>query len=426
MKLKFIIFALLIAFTLNAQNSKIKSLEIERKKALEEVEIATKLLKETSNSKKNALYRLNLLAQQITSRKKVISILSNEIESLNEEIKKTEKEIKLLEGELGYKKNNYAKSLQKMTFYKNAQDRFLFVLAGEDFAQSYRRLRYLKEYAEWQKNQGKEIISKQEELQKKKKKLDTSKNDKLSLIRAKEKEENNLIQEENIQQKEVKTLAAQEKDLQKELDKKKKQAAELNRQIEKAIAEEIARANAEAERIRKANAEAEKANKTEEIREIRKAETVGGYAMTKEEQQLSSVFANNQGKLPYPLKGSYKIISHFGQQKPAGLKYVTLNNNGIDIQTTTPNNEAKSVFNGVVSKVFMVPGYNNSIIIRHGNYLTVYCNLSEVYVKADEKVKTGQALGKIFTDYESGNTTILHFELWKEKIKLNPESWLGR
>ncbi len=284
-------------------------------------------------------------------------------------------------------------------------------------------MRYLKEYADWQKKQGVEISAKQAELKIQNEKLVASREDKLALVQQKETEESNLKKEENLKQSEIKTLTAKEKDLKKELDKKKKQAAELNRQIEKAITAEIARANAEAEKIRKANEAAEKAKKTDEIREVRKAETAGGYAMTKEERLLSSNFESNQGRLPYPLKGQYKITSRFGQNKPEGLKYVTLNNNGIDIQTTA-DNEAKSVFNGEVSKIFVAPGYNNSIIVRHGNYLTIYCNLSEIYVKAKDKVKTGQALGKIFTDSEDGNTTILHFELWKERTKLNPENWL--
>jgi len=415
MKLKCISILLIIAFAANAQNSQIKNLESQKKKALAEIEVTTNILKETSKSKKNVLSRLTLLSQQIESRKKVITVLNHEIESIDEDIKSIEREIQVLEIELGNKKINYAKSLQHMSRLKNEQDKMLFVLAGNDFSQSYNRVRYLKEYADWQKRQGTEISTKQAELKNQNQRLTERKNSKLALAQQKVKEENNLKKEETQKQGEVKTLTAKEKDLQKEIDKKKKQAAELNRQIEKAIAEEIERANREAEKARKANA----------TQNERKAASEGGYAMTKEERQLSTNFENNKGRLPFPLKGSYKITGHFGTKRPEGFRNVTLNSNGIDIQTTA-DNEAKSVFGGEVSKVFKVPGYNNSVIVRHGNYLTVYCNLSEVYVKANQKVTTGQALGKIFTDREDGNTTILHFELWKEKVKLNPESWLNR
>ena len=425
MRLKYIVISLIIAFTLNAQNSKIRNLESQRKKTIEDIEITTKILDQTSDSKKNVLDRLNLLSQQIKSRKEVITLLNSEIECMNEDIAAIENEIDTLKTELESKKSSYAKSLQHMSFLKNGQDKLLFILAGDDFAQSYRRMRYLKEYADWQKKQGTEISEKQAELKTKNQMLTASKINKLALIQQKEKEENNLQKEEDQKQDEVKTLTAKEKDLQKDLDKKKKQAEELNRQIEKAIATEIARANAEAEKIRIANEKAEKTKNATSMQEERQAESAGGYAMTKEERQLSSDFASNQGRLPFPLKGSYRITNHFGQQKPEGLQHVTLNNNGIDIQTT-PNNEAKSIFGGEISKVFMVPGYNNSVIVRHGNYLTVYCNLAEVYVKVNDKVRAGQALGKIFTDYEDGSATILHFELWKETIKLNPEGWLNR
>ena len=413
----------MLAFASGAQNSTIKNLKSQRKKAMEEIEAITEIRNKTSKSIKDALSRLNLLSQQIKSREEIINILNREIESMDKEIMALEKEIIALENSLKSKKIRYAKALQHISFQNTEQDKLLWILAGNSFAQSFERIRHLREYADWQKKQGIEISEKQTELKKQNQKLTESKKDKLALIHLKEKEENNLKKEETLKQSEVKTLTAKEKDLKKELDKKKKQAEALARKIDNAIAEEIAKANAEAEKTRRANAEAEKANKTNEIREVRQAESAGGYAMTKEERLLSSDFANNKGRLPFPLKGKYRITSRFGLQNPDGLKHVTLNNNGIDI-LTTPDNEAKSVFNGYVSKVVMVPGYNQLVIVRHGNYLSIYGNLSNVYVKPNEKVKTGQALGKIFTDSEDGNATVLHFELRKERTKLNPERWL--
>ena len=161
----------------------------------------------------------------------------------------------------------------------------------------------------------------------------------------------------------------------------------------------------------------------EPIREERVADVKGGYAMTREEKKLSDNFANNKGRLPYPVTGRHTIVGTFGEQQHQDLKYVRTNNSGIDIQTS-PGADARAVFNGEVTRVFVVPGYNNSVIIRHGNYLTVYSNLSQVYVKAGDRVSTRQSIGKIFTDSEDGNATILHFQLWKEKTKLNPAPWL--
>lgn len=405
MRFKFVIIMILATFVLSAQNAKLKKLQADRKKNETEIAEIKKLTNQISKSKSNVLYLLNLSAEKITLIKKNISSLNSEIEIIDKEIEETEEQIEILEGELNHKKQNYALSLQKMYLNKNTQDKLLFILAGEDFAQSYRRMRYLKEYSNWQKQQGTEIQLKQKQLIEQKQILAASKVDKLALVQEREKEEGNLKKEESDNKKEVKALAAREKELKRELDKKTKQARELNRQIEKAIAEEVAKANA------KTNT---------------KAEIAGGYAMTKEERQLSSDFESNKGRLPFPLKGSYKIVGQFGQQNPEGLPNVTLSSNGIDIQTLTPNNDARSVFGGEVTKIFTVPGYNNSVIVRHGNYLTIYCNLSEIYVKVNDKVKTGQALGRIYTDSEAGNATILHFEIWKERSKQNPMGWLNK
>ena len=289
-------------------------------------------------------------------------------------------------------------------------------------------MRYLREYANWQKLQATEIIDKQKEIAAKQQELEKTRNEKNQLLEVREDESRKLQSEEDSQKEEVRQLSKKQKDLQAALKNKQRQADALNRQIEKQIADEIARADAEAKasRAKRSTGGAKKADKTEPaepIREERVAETKGGYAMTKEEKRLSDDFAGNRGRLPYPVSGRHTIVATFGEQQHQELKYVRTNNSGIDIQTS-PGADARAVFNGEVTRVFVVPGYNNSVIIRHGNYLTVYSNLSQVYVKAGDKVSTRQAIGKIFTDTEDGNVTILHFQLWKEKTKLNPAPWL--
>lgn len=324
---------------------------------------------------------------------------------------------------------------------RSSQDKLLFILSADNFAQSLRRMRYLREYADWQKKQASEIIDKQKEIADKQKELEKTRSEKNALLGAREDESRKLQTEESSQKEEVQQLNKKQKQLQADLKKKKKQADALNRQIEKQIAEEIARAEAEAKAARERAARAERnrlarekaaasgkkvpdtARETEQVREERVADTKGGYAMTKAEKRLSDDFAGNKGRLPYPVSGRHTIVAAFGEQQHQELKYVRTNNSGIDIQTA-PGADARAVFNGEVTRVFVVPGYNNSVIIRHGNYLTVYSNLSQVYVKAGDKVSTRQAIGKIFTDTEYGNATILHFQLWKEKTKLNPAPWL--
>lgn len=147
--------------------------------------------------------------------------------------------------------------------------------------------------------------------------------------------------------------------------------------------------------------------------------------MTQEELKLSGNFESNKGRLPAPITGSYRVVSEFGEQQHEALRYVRVNNSGVDLQGDA-GAQAKSVFDGVVTRVFTLEGFNNSVIVRHGNYLTVYSNLTDVYVTTGTKVSTGQAIGKIFSDPELGGATQLHFQVWRETTKLNPLSWIRR
>lgn len=425
----FVLFSCFVFVVFGQNSSRVKLLEKQRKDALAEIEMTSQLLDETKKTAKNSLNRLNLLSNQILSRRKVIRILNQEIASIENQMGQMRKEISALEKELDNKRTNYGKSVQSMFKRHSSQDKLLFILSADNFAQSYRRMRYLREYADWQKKQAAEIVEKQKEIKIKQIALEKTKVEKQVLLDSREEENKKLQTEESNQKQEVQELNKKQKDLQAQLRQKKKQAETLNRQIEKLIAEEIARAEAEARAARKKAAANKKVTSpgekvaSEPVREERVADTKGGYAMTKEEKKLSDNFANNKGRLPYPVSGKHTIVAAFGEQQHQELKYVRTNNNGIDIQTT-PGADAHSVFNGEVTRVFVVPGYNTSVIIRHGNYLTVYSNLSQVYVKAGDRVSTNQAVGKIYSDPEDGNSTILHFQLWKEKTKLNPAPWL--
>ncbi|MCC8155292.1 MAG: peptidoglycan DD-metalloendopeptidase family protein [Tannerellaceae bacterium] len=410
MKYTLLTLFLLLTFAVCGQKSaRIKELETQRNKALADIELTNKLLEETSRSAQNSLNRLNLLSQQILSRKKIINLLNEEVKAIDKEMTDINQHISSLEKELQGKKDNYAKSVQGLYKRHNSQDKLLFILSADNFTQSLRRIRYLQEYSAWQKRQAKEIIVKQEEINREKEELEKRRTGKQTLLAERESENKKLSSEEATQKTEVQQLTKKQKELQADLKKKRQQAQNLNQQIEKQIAAEIARAEAEKK----------KGKGTEQ----RTADSKGGYAMTKAEKQLSDNFASNRGKLPFPVTGRYTIVSTFGEHAHPQLKNVRVYNNGIDIQTT-PGTDARAVFNGEVTSIFVVPGYNTSVIIRHGNYLTVYSNLSEVYVKKGDKVATQQAIGKIFTDTQDSNSTILHFELRKEKEKLNPRPWL--
>jgi len=415
MKFKLFPYLLFCVFSLQAQQSqRVKELEKERLATLAEIEETNQLLSKNTQNTSNALNRISLLGQQIDSRKKVINLLNQEIVSLGEEIDSKEIEMQALEKELETKKQHYAGSIRKMYLHKNNIDNLLFVLSSQNFSQSYHRIMYLKAYSNWQKKQASEIVEKQKAIGEDKELLAANRSDKLNLLNVRQSEENKLIKEEKNKKAEVNTLEKNKKKLQADLAKKESQAKALNRQIEKIIAEEVAKSEQEAKAAKAAKLESGK-NRTADVK--------GGYVMTESERTLSSTFADNKGKLPYPLKGNYKIVGYFGVHQHKEFSKIETNNNGIDIETTS-DNEARAVFNGVVSRIFTLPGYNNSIIIRHGNYLTLYSNIEQVYVKQGANVNTGQALGKIYTDEEKGNSTLLHFEIWKEQTKLDPMEWI--
>jgi septal ring factor EnvC (AmiA/AmiB activator) len=425
---------LCVLLTASAQKSaKIRELENQRKAALNEIELTGRLLSETKESAKNSLNRLNLLTQQIQQRKKVISLLNQEVNVIDKQITDTRGEIATLEKELNAKRASYGTSVRKMQKNYTAQDKILFIFSADNFAQSFRRMRYLREYANWKKDQAAEISSRQKAIKGKWEELEKARSDKQTLLNSRESEAQALEKEEAQQQKEIAELNKKQETLQDELKKKQRQADALNRQIEKQIAEEVERAEAAARAAReKEAAAAAKAKdpsapkgKPTDADDKRVADTKGGYAMTKEEKLLSDKFAANRGKLPAPVTGEYSIVSRYGEQQHQDLKYVRVVNNGIDIQATS-GSEAQAVFDGKVTSIFIQRGFNNSVIIRHGNYLTVYSNIDEVYVKQGDMVKSKQALGKIFADKESDNATVLHFELWKERDKQNPQPWLNK
>jgi septal ring factor EnvC (AmiA/AmiB activator) len=399
-----LLFALALMLFAQQQTKQRSELERMKRATQEMIEETNKMLSATKKSALQMLNQINLLGEQIKLRRSLIATLTDEVASLEREERALVREIGQLQKSLEEKKQKYSIAVQGLYNRRSGVDDLLFILSAESVGQSYRRMRYLQEYSGWRKQQAIEIAQQQKELEAKRAALEAKRKDRLALLGERKTEETELQKKEDTQKGLMADLKKKEKSLQSDLKKQQQQARELDRQIQKLIEEEARRA-----------AEARKKEG--------KKPAKGTYAMDKAEEQLSGSFEKNKGKLPYPVTGSYVIIGRFGRQQQS--TYVETINNGIDLQTK-PGAEARAVFDGVVSRVFIVPGYNSSVIIRHGNYLTVYTNLSDVYVKAGDAVKTRQTVGKIFTDSANGNMTKMQFQLWKETTKLNPEPWLAR
>lgn len=419
MKRLLLFIMILASITSFAQKtSKVKELERQRKATLLEINNTSKLLNDMGKSTANLLTRIKLIASQISSRQKVVELLSGEIEGLSAEQKRVESEIVILESELKEKQKSYAKAVDGMLRNRQNDNKLLFVLSGKSLTESYRRLRYLREYSEWRSTQASEIKEKNNTLKTKREELIKMKAGKQALLSQRTSEQSNLKQEETSYQQEVGEAQAKQKDLQKILSQKRTQAAALDKQIEKLIAEEIARQEREAARKARERAAAAAAN-SGTPKGTSKAPVVVPKA-SPEDVKLSSNFALNKGKLPSPITGNYVISSRYGIHRHS--KYVETSNDGIDIQSQS-GADARAVFEGDVVTVMAFPGYNYGVIIRHGNYFTFYANIQSVYVKQGDKVKTGQTIGKVYTDPDT-NTSELHFQVRNGNAKMNPESWI--
>lgn len=418
---------LCLLLPLMAQSNKlIKELESKRGALQKQIAESESLLQTTTKNVGSQLKGLAALTGQIEERKRYILAINSDMDAIDRELVSLERQLNQLQKELKDKKTKYAASVNYLYRNHTIQDKLLFIFSAQTLEQTYRRLRYVREYASYQRMQGEEIQKKQKQINDKRAELTEARKAKENLLKERENEKTTLERQEKEQKALVDSLRKKQRSLQSEINKKRKEANQLNARIDRLIAEEIEKARKRAEEeARREAAARKKAKKTESPSATKpKAEPLEAYTMNKADRELSGSFASNRGKLPVPVTGPYIITSHYGEYTVPGLRGVKLDNKGIDIQAK-PGAQARAVFNGKVAAVFQLNGLFN-ILVRHGAYISVYCNLSTASVKADDTVKTGQTLGTIFSDGADGGRTVLHFQLRREKEKLNPEPWLNR
>lgn len=425
-------FFLVLAIPASAQSSKlIKELESKRGELQKQIADTESLLKNTKKDVGSQLNSLASLTGQIEERKRYILAINNDVDALERELGKLERQLRSLQRDLLDKKKKYESSVQYLYRNKSIEEKLMFIFSAKNLGQTYRRMRYVREYATYQRLQGEEILKKQEQVKKKRTELRQVKAAKETLLKEREGEKAKLESQEKAKREMVASLQKKQKGLQSEINKKKREANQLNARIDKLIAEEIEKARRQAEEearreaaARKKAAKGEKSEASSDKTKKEKAEPLEAYSMSKADRELSGNFAGNRGKLPMPISGPYIITSHYGQYAVEGLRNVKLDNKGIDIQGK-PGAQARAIFDGKVAAVFKLNGLFN-ILVRHGNYISVYCNLSSASVKSGDVVKTKQPMGEVFSDGADNGRTVLHFQLRKEKEKLNPEPWLNR
>ena len=403
-----------------AQNGK-SSTQLKKDKQKIENEIANtqKLLKKTESNQKAAVQQAALLRQQIQNREKIITNLNSQIIQMEDEQEQNQQEISQLEKKLSYMKADYAQVVYNAYRNRRLMDKVTFILASDDFSQMFRRLRYYAIFSRNVREQSEKILKTTDELTKKNEELVSLRNDKLNTLSSKEQEIKNLEIDRRKKTQNAEKLKKESKKLNDELKKKQQQRKDIDAAIQRAVKEEIARANAEREK--KAKASKGKSSGTSSTSST-SPKSSAAISLTPEEQNLNTSFINNKGKLPWPVAKGAKV-SDFGSYPHPDVPSVQIDNHGIDImvEAGTP---ARAVFEGVVTGVMNILG-TTVVMIRHGEYLTVYQNLSSANVKKGDKVSTKQTIGTVAKS-ASSNTYELHFEVWKNDRYVNPNEWLAR
>ena len=391
----FAILLILVLFSLSGFSQSITDLQNKKAETSKEIEYTTRLLEKTQKNERTSLNKLNLLNSQITQRNNLISAINGEISVYDECIANNQLSIRMLESDLKDLREEYARMIRLAYKNKNMTDALLFLLSAENFNQAYRRLLYMRRYTEFRKSQVETIVSVQEVLNESKKRLEQQKATKQQLAGQVRNEQQQLSKAKGQQNNELQKLKDQKRDLQKKLREQRKIEQELENEIQKIIEEE-------ARKNKKAGG--------------------SGFALTPEQKLIGNNFEQNKQRLPWPVERGV-IVERFGVHQHPVLSNVQVRNNGINIATEA-GSKVRAIFNGEVSRVFGISGGNTAVIIRHGEFLTVYSNLREVTVKAGDKVSTKQIIGTVFTDFEDDNKTILKFQIWRENQKMNPEDWI--
>lgn len=378
-------------------NALIEQMQKERAAIEQQISESEKLLAGTEGDIATQVANLNTISALLKERKKLLEQTKKDIRSLNAQTLKLETEIKQLQSEYDECSNRYADACR---FYQHQQVSFnpiTFLFSSSTFKQLTRRMRYIGEYSSSLESLAVEIKEKQDTLKSKKVQIELAREEKLILQKEQQKNEAAVAAEEKSQRAIVNKLKSKRTALKREIQSQQKKITELNKEIDRQI--QLA------------------------IKEQQKETQTGGAIKVEEDIKLTGSFESNKGKLPIPITGSYLIVGNYGVQNVAGMKDVKINNLGIDIQGTE-GSQARVIFNGVVTTVFQQGKGQIGVLVRHGKYISVYCNLSEIAVKKGDELKTGDIIGNI---HKSDNgQRILHFQLHKETAKLNPMDWLRR
>ncbi|MCQ2074954.1 MAG: peptidoglycan DD-metalloendopeptidase family protein [Bacteroidaceae bacterium] len=393
----FLILACLMlsVLSLYGQDDAVERMKRQKAEIERQVAASEKLLSSTDRDIKSQVASLNVLSERLKGRRKLLDQVKQEVRSLTLQVDELDRELRKLQKEYGECQERYAEACRFHQKQKASLDPLMFLFSSQDYRQLTRRLRYLKEYSGSLHALADEISAKQREIGAKRQEIEKVRNEKLQLQEELTRQEASARSEEQKQKQLIDKLKSKSSSLKKEISRQQKEITALGKEIDRQIAEAIRKSKA--------------AKKTKEESEV--------------DLKLSGSFESNKGRLPVPITGPYLVVGNYGMQSVAGMKDVRLNNLGIDLQGE-PDAEARSVFDGEVTTVFQQGKGQIGVLVRHGSYISVYCNLKSTDVVKGDKVKTGDTIGTVGTD--SSGKTVLHFQLHKETQKLNPSDWIKK
>jgi septal ring factor EnvC (AmiA/AmiB activator) len=404
-----------VSFSMTAQQPTQKEKLEQRKTQLQdEIEVANGILKKTQKDKELTLSQVRALDKKVKAREELIRTVQAQITNSDREIRRQKNEIARLDGEIKTLKEKYAGMIREAQKRGTPSSALAFVFASDDLQQALKRLYFLRQYSGFRQTQVEEIKALQAEKAKAITAIEAEQGRKRQLLGQEVAQKQELVAEKSQQEAAVAKLKKKESQIATDIKKKRSELQKLEKQIQKIIQDELKR---QREAARK-QAEAQNPGSTTQA-----GSSSSSFALTPEGAALAKDFASNKGKLPWPVERGI-ITQNFGENPVPGTSGVTIKNPGVDIGTPSKSG-VRAVFNGEVSTVVRIPGANRVVLIRHGNYFTVYSNLDEVYVKTGDKVTTKQSIGRVAADPETGEST-LHFELWMDTNNQDPKPWLGR
>jgi murein hydrolase activator len=384
----FLLLFSLLCFPALAQKKSKSQLQKEKQQSLQKISEVEKILKQTSTQRKNSIGELSALNERIREQERLIAGIKDELRYLDSEITENNDIISVLEEDLDKLKSEYAAMLYAAQKANNSTTKLAFLFSSKSFDQVIMRLKYMEQYSEARRHQADQIMKVQGELSGQVKQIQTKRDEKNSLLNDQVRENDNLASLKNKQNMLVRTLEKEEKKLRRDLEDTRKAVAKLDKLIDEIIKEELARASSKA----------------------KSADVIA----------LSASFEENKNKFPWPVSSGFVSLG-FGRQNHPVLKGIVLQNNGVNIQTKE-DERVKTIFEGEVRKVAFIPTLGSTVIINHGEYLTVYAGLKEVFVKAGQKVSTNQEIGKVFSNNDG--VSELRFQIFKNTTALDPQAWL--